>query len=118
MGGALNPPGRVDGDKPNSLGVRGLNTYAETGWHVLEWTADCWLPKLRGIPMNGTPRTAGDCVRGVVRGSLANPFIDRGAGTPGISEARLGFRVVRSPLGGPLSKVDQRTPPGMASRLD
>ena len=106
-GRPLATPGPVDRGIPNSFGLRGMRTYVETGGLVAEWTADCWHPTYKGARDDGDPRTDGDCTRGVVRGDVLRPFVGRNAVQLGrngdLSTTALGFRVVRSPLSGPLA---------------
>ena len=106
-------PGIVDaGRKPNRFGLRGLGTFAEDGWTVGEWTADCWHWGYEGAPETGDPREDGDCRFGVVRGDLIRPFAGRNVMQPHPNQGgsfitySLGFRVVQSPLGGPLVPTD------------
>lgn len=99
-------PGSVDGRRANRFGLRGMGTYAEEGWIVAEWTADCWRPDYRAARDDGDPRTDGDCAKGVVRGHLFRPFAGRNVfrWPRQVSEQNLGFRVVISPMGGPLAR--------------
>lgn len=105
-GQPLGTPGSVDRGVPNPFGLRGMGTYLETGSIVAEWTADCWHPTYKGARDDGDPRTVGDCARGVVRGDVLRPVVGRNAVKLGrngdLSTTALGFRVVRSPLSGPL----------------
>ena len=102
----IETPRPVDADSRNPFGLRGLNTYAQSGWYVAEWTADCWYPDYGGTPTTGEPRTDGDCRTGVTRGHIYRPFVGRNwtrlVHDGDISEPTLGFRVVRSPMSGPL----------------
>lgn len=89
----------------NPFGLRGLGTYAETGWYIAEWTSDCWHPRYADAPTNGEPNKDGDCRTGVTRGHLYRPFAGRNVlrlGPATVSFPTLGFRVVRSPMSGPL----------------
>ena len=97
-------PNPVDDRKANSLGLRGLGTFAEEGWTVSEWTADCWQPDYEGAPTTGDPRVDGDCSKGVVRGDLFRPFAGRNVSQSrgDFVETRVGIRVVISPMGGPM----------------
>lgn len=36
--------------------------------NLFEWTADCWNPNYIGLPLDGSPRTTGDCRSRVLRG--------------------------------------------------
>ncbi|MCY3622155.1 MAG: SUMF1/EgtB/PvdO family nonheme iron enzyme [Gammaproteobacteria bacterium] len=101
-------PSPVDnaGRRPNPFGLRGLGTFAEEGWTVAEWTADCWHPNYRGAPETGDPRQDGNCRRGVVRGGLIRPFAGRNAMPPAKGDFVIhsfGFRVVQSPMAGRLA---------------
>ena len=89
----------------NPFGLHGLGTYAETGWYMAEWTADCWRAGYADAPTNGEPSNDGDCRKGVTRGHLYRPFAGRNVlrfGSGAVSSPTLGFRVVRSPMSGPL----------------
>ena len=97
-------PGPVDAREANRFGLRGLGTFAEEGWTVAEWTADCRQPGYGDARDDGDPRTDGDCDRGVVRGSLIRPFAGRNVvrWSGSVVGPELGFRVVRSPMSGPI----------------
>lgn len=101
-------PGPVDERTANAFGLRGLGTRLEDVWFVAEWTADCWHPTYEGAPKDGEPRRDGDCRKGVVRGHMLRPFAGRNLVRWGetSTETVLGFRVVRSPLSGPLVRPD------------
>ena len=98
------PPSQVDQRKSNAFGLRGLGTRLEDGWFVAEWVADCWHPNYEGAPEDGEPRRDGDCRMGVVRGSMLRPFVGRNVMWWGktTTDTTTGFRVVRSPMSGPL----------------
>ncbi|MCY3622117.1 MAG: SUMF1/EgtB/PvdO family nonheme iron enzyme [Gammaproteobacteria bacterium] len=101
-------PGPADERTANAFGLRGLGTRLEDVWFVAEWTADCWHPNYEGAPTDGEPRRDGDCRKGVVRGHMLRPFAGRNVMRWGktTTETVLGFRVVRSPLSGPLVRAE------------
>jgi formylglycine-generating enzyme required for sulfatase activity len=70
--------------------------------NVWEWMADCWAKSLDGTPLDGSPRTSGDCRRRVVRGGswLTVPSnlraAYRNADSVDNRDDNSGFRVVRA----------------------
>ena len=70
--------------------------------NVWEWMADCWAKSLEGAPLDGSPRTSGDCRRRVVRGGswLTVPSnlraAYRNADSVDNRDDNSGFRVVRA----------------------
>ena len=106
--GVFPSPGPADERTANAFGLRGLGTRLEDVWFVAEWTADCWHPNYEGAPKDGEPRRDGDCRKGVVRGHMLRPFAGRNLVRWGetTTETVLGFRVVRSPMSGPLVRPD------------
>lgn len=103
----LEIPRPVSMREANAFGLRGLGTYLEDGWYVAEWVADCWNYGYKDAPDKGEPRTDGDCRKGVIRGHLLRPFAGRNVLRLGESvETTLGFRVVRSPLSGPMVRTN------------
>lgn len=81
--------------KPNKFGLY------DTNGNVFQWTTDCWVDNLHGIPLDGTPRTAGDCRKRVVRGGSFGygTNLVRSASRNGIftnsRDAGSGFRLAR-----------------------
>lgn len=69
--------------------------------NVEEWTADCWIASLAGMPANGSARTGGNCARRVVRGGAWSNPADvvrsavRGRSPADQRVAYRGFRVAR-----------------------
>lgn len=88
----------VQDSEPNRFGL--LHVHG----NVAEWVADCWNPKLDGIPKNGSPRMSGDCQSHVVRGGSWNdhPKDVRSAARSWMlttdRTAQVGFRVARTLL--------------------
>jgi formylglycine-generating enzyme required for sulfatase activity len=85
----------IDAADPNPFGL--LHVHG----NVSEWVEDCWAETLAGLPRDGSPRTAGDCTRRVVRGGSWNdePKDIRSAKRAwelvGERRAQIGFRVTR-----------------------
>ena len=101
--GVLAKPGTVSDRAVNPFGLRGMGSYLEDGWYVAEWVADCWKSGYPESPGDGEPILHGDCDKGVVRGSIYRPFAGRNVMRWNeTTDTALGFRVVRSPLSGPI----------------
>ena len=96
-------PRTVSDRLTNPFGLRGMGSYLEDGWYVAEWVADCWNPGYPESSGDNDPILDGDCDKGVVRGSIYRPFAGRNAMRWNeTTDTALGFRVVRSPLSGPM----------------
>jgi formylglycine-generating enzyme required for sulfatase activity len=70
--------------------------------NVWEWTEDCWNKSYEGAPVDGSPRTSGDCSSRVSRGGSWNDgtYLVRSAARlrnpPSDWGSYLGFRVART----------------------
>ena len=72
--------------------------------NVWEWTEDCYDPSYSGAQNDGSPRTAGDCKRRVLRGGSWGSIprylrsAARNRGLPDSRDYSVGFRVARTLL--------------------
>ena len=88
---------------PNLVGSFGPNAFGlyDIGTNVSEWTEDCWNKNLRGLPSDGSARTAGDCSKRTVRDQtqilLAPPHETRHGDTKRRSMNWSGMRVALTP---------------------
>jgi formylglycine-generating enzyme required for sulfatase activity len=88
-------PAPVRSYEPNAFGVHDIDG------NVSEWVEDCWHDSYQRAPDDGTPWVNPGCNRRVLRGGswASAPDQARSAfrlsATPGSTNARLGFRVVR-----------------------
>jgi formylglycine-generating enzyme required for sulfatase activity len=85
----------VGGFAPNAWGLHDILG------NVAEWTADCWVEDLAGLPHDGAPGGAGDCSSRALRGGSWQEYLD-GMRYAARSSARAatrtgydGFRVAR-----------------------
>ena len=88
-------PAPVRSYEPNAFGVHDIDG------NVSEWVEDCWHDGYQRAPDDGSPWVNPGCNRRVLRGGswASSPDQARSAfrlsATPGSTNARLGFRVVR-----------------------
>ncbi|WP_049781042.1 bifunctional serine/threonine-protein kinase/formylglycine-generating enzyme family protein [Hahella chejuensis] len=75
--------------------------------NVWEWVQDCWSESMKGVPADGSARTAGDCRRRVLRGgSWYSPpksmqLVSRDANGVDVRYQVNGFRLVETPTQAP-----------------